>query len=42
MAKYYLTVVANQKKYRMAREDFKAAYSHKVRKIPKIPAYEQS
>jgi len=36
-----MLVVVNQKKYRMAREDIKAAYSHKVRKMPKIPIYDQ-
>lgn len=40
MAKYFVTVFTCQKNYKLNRQDIKAAYSSKIRKLPKVPSFE--
>ena len=40
MGKYFVTVAANAKHYKVCREDIKKFYSFKLRKMPALPAYD--
>ncbi len=40
MGKFFLNVLSNQTTYKLCKEDIKAAYSYKVKKLPNIPAYD--
>jgi len=39
MGKYFVTINRNNHKYKLCRDDIKQVFSCKVRKIPKVPAY---
>jgi hypothetical protein len=39
MGKYFVTVIRNNHKYKLCRDDITQVFSCKVRKIPKVPAY---
>jgi hypothetical protein len=39
MGKYYVSLAVNTKKYQVCREDIRKVYSHKLKKIPRLPAF---
>lgn len=39
MGKYYVSLAVSSKKYHVCREDIQKVYAHKLRKMPKLPAF---
>jgi len=39
MGKYFVSVTAHNRKYKVCRDDIKVVFSCKVRKAPKLPSY---
>lgn len=42
MGKYYVAVTTNSTKYKLCKEDIQRVYSLKIRKIPRLPAFNHS
>lgn len=41
MAKYFVTLAHNCNKYKVSKEDIKRVYSAKIKKAPRIPAFDR-
>jgi hypothetical protein len=40
MGKYFVSVQANSRIYRVCRDDISKVYSHRLRKLPRQPAFD--
>jgi hypothetical protein len=39
MGKYYVSLAVSSKKYQVCRDDIQKVYSHRLRKMPKVPVF---
>jgi hypothetical protein len=42
MGKYYVSLAVSSKKYHVCRDDIQKVYSHKLRKVPRLPAFAEN